>query len=297
MPDNLYEIFMLATDTKPDAPSILANGLWIKYRMCSDWGRRVLDNTMTALCQLSTTAQDCERTRADIYGDFLWHIDQHLPSGLDEHVLQWLMASVDSMEHYNPEQWTTISDILLYLVTHGAVKSTTVLLGLVYPIWRNVAFISDAKQSMLTQASFEAASKLCRALLTDEILDSTNIYDSHRLTTRRCDVYHKSHFCVLISHIPFLVLISCNKSLPDLTREDSKKIIQVLCEQIQFSVATYSDLNIIREAFDQHFNISDEVYENVWQNMFFGLRSVLRETTNGTIFLSSFPHTDNTDTT
>ena len=44
VPPVLPEILLLAEDCKLDAPSILVNSLWYRYRTSSDWGWKVWDN-------------------------------------------------------------------------------------------------------------------------------------------------------------------------------------------------------------------------------------------------------------
>ncbi|KAG6334052.1 hypothetical protein ID866_5040 [Astraeus odoratus] len=95
VPSVLPEILLLADDPKPDAPSILANGFWYKYRTALDWGWKVWDNTIASLRQVPAMTEDTNKrhSMALRYAQFLLHVDQHLPAGIDKHVLQWCLGN------------------------------------------------------------------------------------------------------------------------------------------------------------------------------------------------------------
>ena len=86
---------MLATDPAPEAPSMLANGLWYKYMTSPDWAWKVWDNTIASLRQLPVMVQDVSSQRACAlrYAEFLLHVDQHLPRGFDDQIRSWLTGS------------------------------------------------------------------------------------------------------------------------------------------------------------------------------------------------------------
>jgi mediator of RNA polymerase II transcription subunit 12 len=139
VPEVLPEILLLAGDPDSNAPSILANGLWIKYRTSSDWAWKVWDNTVASLRQIPSMTQDVDARRACAlrYGCFLWRIDQHLPHGLDGDVLQWFLGPGKSeVVALSADAWDVLSVVLLYLVVNDALKTTTIMEGLVYPAWQ-----------------------------------------------------------------------------------------------------------------------------------------------------------------
>ncbi|EEB98785.1 hypothetical protein MPER_01650, partial [Moniliophthora perniciosa FA553] len=132
VPDVLPEILMLVDNTEADLPSMLANGLWIKYRMSFDWAWKVWDNTIASLRQIPVMTPDTRtrRTLALRYGTFLWHVDQHLPAGLDGQVLRWFLGpGRNEMAALSVDAWDVVTVVLLYLSVHGALQTTTILEG------------------------------------------------------------------------------------------------------------------------------------------------------------------------
>ena len=103
---------MLATDSAPGAPSLLANSLWYKYMTSPDWAWKVWDNTIASLRQLPAMMSDVPSRRicALRYAAFLLHVDQHLPRGFDEQIRSWLMGSGRSeIAALTTETWDVVT--------------------------------------------------------------------------------------------------------------------------------------------------------------------------------------------
>jgi hypothetical protein len=131
-PEKLPDILLLSNDPRPDAPYMLANTLWFHYHKSPNWAWSIWDNTFAAL-RVQVNAEASRDTR---YATFLLHVDQHLPGGLDEHVARWFqetgkaeLISIDSVA------WMSLTHTLLHLVVQGVLATTTILKGLVYPLW------------------------------------------------------------------------------------------------------------------------------------------------------------------
>ncbi|KAF5370753.1 hypothetical protein D9758_002110 [Tetrapyrgos nigripes] len=259
VPDVLPEILMLADNPNTDAPSILANGFWIKYRTSANWAWKVWDNTVASLRQIPFMTADVvgRRVQALRYGTFLWNVDQHLPSGLDEQVLRWFLGpGKNEVAVLTAEVWDIFSVVLLYLVVHGALKTTTVLSGLVYPAWILAASVFEDQQVQSLETYFRAANGLCQRLLleedcTTEVMPPTNLLDVQGLRTRRQDVYEEPHFPFLVGIIPTLVGFENNSSLPEGLRSDGRDIRQRLCVETLFRQGVFRNLDIVRSAFER----------------------------------------------
>ncbi|KAG7090909.1 hypothetical protein E1B28_009986 [Marasmius oreades] len=296
VPDVLPEILMLANDPRVDAPSILANGLWIKYRMSFCWAWKVWDNTFASLRQIPAMTSDIttRRVYALRYGTFLWHVDQHLPMGLDGQVLRWFLGQgKNEMTALGIDGWDVVIVVLLYLSVHGALKTTSILEGLVYPAWHLGASATTEAQAQSIETYLRAANSLCQQLLVkedcnDDLLPPTNLIDVQCLRTRRQAVYREPHFPLLITNIPVLVLLENNNSSSESLRKEAKDIRHWLCEKDPFRQGVYRNLDKVREAFESSLQITEGTSEDISKQTVTALRVVLGEGTDD-IELSHWP--------
>ncbi|KAL0072786.1 RNA polymerase II mediator complex subunit [Marasmius tenuissimus] len=296
VPDVLPAILMLANDPRADAPSILANGLWIKYRMSFDWAWKVWDNTFASLRQIQAMAPDTATRRAYAlrFGAFLWHVDQHLPTGLDTHVLQWFLGQgKNEMAALTVDSWDVVIVVLLYLSVHGALKTTSILEGLVYPAWNLGASAADGAQAEKIETYLRAANSLSQQLLVKEecnedLMPPTSLMDVQCLRTRRQVVYREPHFPLLITNIPVLVLLENNTHISENLQQEAKHIRQRLCEEDPFRRGVYRNLDQVREAFERSLQLTEGTSEDVSKQTVAALRMVLGEP-NDDLELSHWP--------
>ncbi|KAF9219563.1 hypothetical protein BS17DRAFT_760662 [Gyrodon lividus] len=296
-PPVLPEILLLAEDPKPDAPSILANSLWYKYRTTLDWGWKVWDNTVASLRQVPLMTDDIVKrhTIALRYAQFLLHVDQHLPAGIDEQVLRWFLGTgKGEILALTVDAWDVCSVILLFLCAHGALPSTTILRGLVYPAWTLCAHVTSAQQAQSLAIYIQSANVLfdCLVLGTECRISSTlpnTLLDIHRFYTRRQDAFGEPHFTFLAAEIPTLVLLEHNEFVPLGIRGMVKELRVKTCEGRQFRLAAYRDLGVIRRAFEQPIQ-SGIVGEVLCEPLVGALKVILSDSSEGTdvnTFLSS----------
>ncbi|KAF9231909.1 hypothetical protein BU15DRAFT_55624 [Melanogaster broomeanus] len=297
VPPVLPEILLLAEDPKSDAPSILANSLWYKYRTALDWGWKVWDNTVASLRQVPLMTDDIVKrhTIALRYAQFLLHVDQHLPAGIDEQVLRWFLGTgKGEILALTVDAWDVCSVILLFLCAHGALPSTTILRGLVYPAWTLCANVTSTEQAQSLAVYIQSANALfdCLVLRTECQTSSTlpnTLLDIHRFYTRRQDAFGEPHFTFLAAEMPTLVLLEHNEFVPQDLREDAKELRVKTCESRQFRLAAYRDLDVIRRAFEQPIQ-SGTIGETLFEPLVSALKVILSNSSEGTdvnAFLSS----------
>ncbi|PPQ98440.1 hypothetical protein CVT24_004119 [Panaeolus cyanescens] len=257
VPEALTEILLLAGETDPTAPSMLANGLWLKYRTSPLWAWRVWDNTIASLRQIPNMMSDSDAMRicALKYGTFLWHVDQHLPHGLDNDVLQWFMGPGKAeIAALNSNVWIVLQEMLLYLVISGALKATTILQGLIYPAWQ-LGANNSLEQVFVSDTYLSSANSLCHRLLlqddsTENALPSNDMFEVQSIRTRIQDVFEEPHFAMLVLSIPALISLEHNSVIPQALRHESNALRCRLCQQISFRQAAYRNLDIVRDAFE-----------------------------------------------
>ncbi|KAJ7755754.1 hypothetical protein DFH07DRAFT_490213 [Mycena maculata] len=295
VPDVLPEILLLADDPDGDAPSILASGLWIKYRMSSDWGWKVWDNTVASLRQIPCMTPDMSNRKicALRYGAFLWHVDQHLPKGLDEEVLQWFLGpGKNEVAALEADAWEVLTVVLLHLSVHGALQTTTILQGLVYPAWQLGASAST-EQGQSREVLLRAVNALFQQLLLrddggSEIIP-VDLLELQRIRTRRQAVYREPHFLLLVSSIPLLVSLESNEHLSQEIRKDFASLRLTLSEHDDFRHGAFRNLDAIRETFEQSLLV-EEVNENRAKSMVGALRVLLSDPSDDdAVELSTWP--------
>ncbi|KAG8221691.1 hypothetical protein J3R82DRAFT_1977 [Butyriboletus roseoflavus] len=284
----LPEILLLAEDSKPDAPSILANSLWYKYRTSLDWGWKVWDNTVASLRQVPLMTDDVLKRHmiALQYAQFLLHVDQHLPSGIDEQVLRWFLGTgKGEILALTVDAWDVCTVVLLFLCAHGALPSTTILRGLVYPAWTQLAKImSEHAQSLTTYIQSANALFDCLILRAEPQISSTlgnTLLDVHRFYTRRQDAFSELHFSFLAAEMPTLVSIEHNVFVPQHLRDMAKDLRVRTCESRQFRFAAYRDLDVIRRAFEQPIQ-SGSIDETLFEPLVNALKVILSDSSEGT---------------
>ncbi|KAF9070892.1 hypothetical protein BDP27DRAFT_1419656 [Rhodocollybia butyracea] len=286
VPDVLPEILYLVNNPACDAPSTLANGLWIKYRMTLDWAWKVWDNTIASLRQIPfMTFDDIDRrTRALRYGVFLHHVNRHLANGLDDQVLGWFLGrGMDEVAVLSQEVWDIVKVVLLYLVVQGALRTTTILEGLVWPAWRLAASLSEEHGPSL-EVHLGAANDICRRLLlredcSSDMIPPTNLLEVHCLRTRRQDVYREPYFPSMIANIPTLVSLENNTWISEQLRRDAQDIRQSLCEDKLFRQGVFRNLDAVRRAFEQSMQIAEGNGDDVFKPTIAALSMILGEST------------------
>lgn len=258
VPDVLQEILLFATDPNPEAPSILANSLWYKYRTASDWAWKVWDNTVASLRQIPLMIADTAGRRicALRYASFLYHVDKRLPGGFDEHVLNWFFgAGRNEIAALNADAWDVLTVVLLSLTVHSALTATTILQGLIYPVWQTAANVSSFEAGQAMEILLDAANHLLdHLLLKDECgtgFPPADLFEAQGLHTRRRDVFREPHFSSLVANFPTLVLIEQNQFISDALRQASHTVRLSLCQLSVFRQGIYRDLDAVRLAFEK----------------------------------------------
>lgn len=292
VPNVLPEILLLVGDPDGNAPSTLAYSLWIKYRMSVDWAWKVWDNTVASLRQIPDMTPDVEgRTACALrYGLFLYHVDHHLPTGLDDQVLRWFLGpGKNEVAALSADAWNVLTIVLLYLAVHGALKTTVILQGLVYPAWQLGASASTAQHRQSLDAFLRAANKLCRDLLLreDGSGDTTppiDIFDVQRIRTRRKDVYREPHFPLLVASIPHIVSLENNEHVAEDVRSEAASLRHALSEDQDFRRAAFRNLDVIRESFEHSLRSMEDSGENLDKRIVAALKTLLsHHTSEGTL--------------
>ncbi|KAJ7072521.1 hypothetical protein C8F01DRAFT_1104256 [Mycena amicta] len=294
VPDVLPEILLLSNDFRDEAPSNLASGLWIRYRASTDWACKVWDNVVASVRQIPFMFPDLPRQRACAirYGVFLWHVNEHLPRGLDEEVLKWFLGpGRNEVAKLEAEAWVVLTVVFLRLAVHGALQATTILQGLVYPAWQLGAATSSPQEGQSREVLLRAVNSLFEQLLLrhDGGNEPMNLLESQRMQTRRQAVYEHPHFLLLIASIPLLVSLESNEHLSQEIRAAFTSLRLTLSSHHDFRQGAFGNLDAIRDTFNQSL-LEEEVDDNRAKVMVGALRALLSESSEDVaIELSTWP--------
>jgi mediator of RNA polymerase II transcription subunit 12 len=272
-PEKLPDILLLSNDPRPDAPYMLANTLWFHYHKSPNWAWSIWDNTFAAL-RVQVNAEASRDTR---YATFLLHVDQHLPGGLDEHVAQWFqetgkaeLISIDSIA------WMSLTHTLLHLVVQGVLATTTILKGLVYPLWSHALASGTADCEVYLRAAHDIFTRL---VLSGEDRDS-DMVDLQRVRARRQDVFYAPHLSLLVGAIPTLVFLEHAQHVPADLRPRAAALRDAVCGSVEFRQGIYRDLNAVRDAFDKSLQY-DALDESLVEPLMDALRLILNVARTG----------------
>lgn len=188
------------------------------------------------------------------YSFFLIHVDRHLATGLDEHVLNWLRGSGrNEVAALSAEAWDLFVVVLIHLTSYNALKVTTILEGLVYPTWQYAACLQVSPQGPSLDIILPIINDLCSRLLlgdqTEPLMPPSDVLEFHGLQTERRDVYREPHFAALVTNIPVLVLLEQNTNISEYLRQNSTALREAICRSSVFRLGTYRELDAVHDAF------------------------------------------------
>ena len=277
----------MAQDPNPDAPSILANALWYKYRSSLNWVWTVWDNTIASLRQIPSMLTDLldRRVCALRYAKFLFHVDEHVVGGLNDHVLNWFTGSgINEISALTEEAWDVVTVVLVFLCIHGAVSTTTLLKGVIYPGWQYGVRATNENHFQSVSTFVQAASNLCKRLLlvyeeADDDHLSADILETQRLSTRRKDVYSEPDFSLLASNLPTLVCLENSEFADERVRQFATYLRMQICVSSEFRLGAYRNLDAVRCAFEK--SLDSDISESLYQSLMSALRLALGDSESG----------------
>lgn len=226
------------------------------------------------------------------YAVFLTHVDQHLPNGFDAHISSWFLGKGrHEMLLLSAEAWDVLLVVLLHLSIHGALSTTTILAGLIYPVWSKAALATSSEQDALPEVLLKAVNTLFDHLLLQESqvdgLPPASLYDIQGLQTRRRDVFRHPHFVALAENMPTLVLIENNTKLPTELREEARRLRETLCSRSVFRLGIYRDLDTVHRAFERVL-ANHDVPEELHEPLINALRVMFLEGHDGRDIINSY---------
>ncbi|KAI0259684.1 hypothetical protein BC834DRAFT_606637 [Gloeopeniophorella convolvens] len=279
-PRKLPEILLLSNDPRPDAAYLLANNLWFHYHKSPNWAWCIWDNTFAAL-RVKVNPDLPHDAR---YANFLLHIDQHLPSGLDEHVARWFQdTGIAELVTIDSDAWTSVTLTLLHLVVQGVLATTTVLQGLVYPLWGHALAAGAPECAVYLRAAHDIFARLVLCGEDDWAGDFTEL---QRVRARRQDVFCAPNLSLLVGAIPTLVFLEHAPHVPAELRQRAAVLRDAVCGTVEFRQGIYRDLNAVRDAFDKSLQY-DALEESLVEPLMDALRLILNVTRTDTATIGS----------
>lgn len=266
---NMVEVQMLCHENDPQASAALATTLWYRHQSFDEWPYFVWDNVVLALAQLASAVADpVERNLVvDRYARFLQNIHEHLSLGLDKHISRWCADKVAIGE----TSWFVVGELadpitmlLLNLVSMGCLKSSSILVEIVLPVWKGASMDLTTRKSIPSTGfplapSLIAANTLASQLLLVDAppfpeppfpsLPPTTLEQVHRFQTCREPCFHDTTFIKLVTHLPFLVALEVIIPADDPLSSSVSLLRQRISKHPSLKVASFKHSNIIKEAF------------------------------------------------
>jgi mediator of RNA polymerase II transcription subunit 12 len=175
--------------------------------------------------------------------------------------------------------WTNLTHTLLHLVVQGVLATTTILKGLVYPLWGHALASGTGECEVYLRAANDIFSRL---VLSDEEEWGNDIVELQRVRVRRQDVFCAPHLSLLVGAIPTLVFLEHTPHVPPELRPRAVALRDAVCGSVEFRQGIYRDLNAVRDAFDRSLQY-DALDESLVEPLMDALRLILNVTRTGTI--------------
>lgn len=231
------------------------------------------DNVIASLRRLPGSVIDPEARiiLALRYATFLLHVDQHCATGIDSQALNWFLGSgFNELLALDAEAWKIVNVLFLHLAVSGAVKITTLLQGVVYPIWRSCSAVSSLEEFTSYSVLLEASNSLCDLLMIRETFDlgyscsPSDLFEMQQLKTRRKEVFMDQHYRLLVSSLPDLVFLENKDTVHSPYREAVTRLRISLCSTEDFRLGAVRYLDAVLETFAKSLEpnrINDNMHE------------------------------------
>ncbi|KZV96289.1 hypothetical protein EXIGLDRAFT_435689 [Exidia glandulosa HHB12029] len=259
MPSLDLELAQLALDPAPNAPSILAHGLWSKFKTKANWGLSAAESTFASLRQFTpeTMPPQPPPDTAGKFATFLWEVDQLLAGDLDAHLLECfrgpVFTSSDEMRVCDATIWNIVVSIAVELVVRGCASTQTILRGLVYPAWTLGSYQSVNEEEGGIYESFLLASvQLGHSLLIctvnqDEDMPPRGLAECQQLKARRAMLYDDGEFSELVTALRSLV--AWESSPNERLKEAASSLRTALQVNREFWFIARKNLDLVRDVF------------------------------------------------
>lgn len=242
------------------------------------------DNVIASLRQMPGIVIDPEaRTVFALrYATFLLHVDQHSATGIDGQALNWFLGSgFGELLALDAEAWKVVNILFLHLAVNGAVKITTLLEGVVYPIWRSCSSISTPEEFATFSVLLEASNSLCDLLIIRDTFDlgdsvsysPSNLFEMQQLRTRRKEVFMDQHYRLLVSSLPDLVFLENKEAIVSSYRAAASHLRVALCSSEDFRLGAVRHLDAVLETFAKSLE-PDRMNDNMHEPLVKALRFI-----------------------
>ena len=200
------EITQLAIDTTPNAPAILAHGLWTRYAaLVPGWVVGALESIFATLNQVAEESQSAGYVER--FAIFLHEVDILSAGALDSQLGECLLGPImDDLRQADQPMWDAVAQLLMPLILQGSLSSDTLLRGIVYPAWRLAEDAADADALSQNEAFLTTATLIARSLLVCQPdLESTigprTLSEAQKLKAARAAMYDTESFSTTLNAI------------------------------------------------------------------------------------------------
>jgi mediator of RNA polymerase II transcription subunit 12 len=244
----------LVNETSLERVAATAEDVWYKHHASESWATVIWEHVFASLCSVPQTIPDAQKSEiATRYVTFLVKLSSHIISGLDGCMREWFSTGINDLlgaEHAHD----IFALVFLRLVLAAVLAPSTILEGLVYPIWSLAASLQEPKQSVARLA--ELANDLAeRLLVTDDVpaspslLPPSTLSEVLELSARRLPASDNAPFLAFINKFPCLVAMEIQPHIGDAVRESSKALRILLVNQPQMVTLSSRYMDVVRDSF------------------------------------------------
>jgi len=178
--------------------------------------------------------------------------------------------------------------MILQLVVQGALRSTTLLEGIVYPAW-NIGASASVALAPSDEMMICSANDLFSRLMLQETpsglgVPPADLFEMQYIRTRRQAVFDEPQFHFLAANIPALLALEDNEMVPESLRKSSTFLRCQLCQHPDFRRGAYRNLDEIRENFENSTYLVGS--EQVSKRAIAGLKMIICDSSSGMWFCS-----------
>ncbi|WVO16601.1 hypothetical protein L204_104280 [Cryptococcus depauperatus] len=183
---------------------------------------------------------------------------QEYQESFDSIVGSWLSSftSARLLDIFGNHTSKIMTQLLLFLVSHRALSTTTIFDKMIYPIWKLTLMWAlpprkrlSSEQIQSIVSTIDLVSQLLVLPPLESELPPTLLTEAIVIQASRQNIFHDHHVKLLIQHMPVLVVFEQNQLLPEQTTTKIGEILNSLASSAEFKTAAFRHLSILKDAF------------------------------------------------
>lgn len=249
MPATIPDIALL-NSPESEAPTMIANSLWFRYRAVAGWGKSIWQSSFLVVRGIATQIdQLADMTSITSLGRLLVQIDHHIPLGLKTDIMNWLIHDGHAaLVRLSNTEWQAFIELLRYLVHHNVIDTSIILAGIIHPAWK-IGASEEGSDASVQASLLQGALLLFDFLQSHAERDECESEDPYaRSQPENC--FDEPHFTLLVATIPLMTLMELNEAHLCNFRRSVERARRNLCHSTSFRNSLSRNAAAVRQAFE-----------------------------------------------